>query len=102
MKEELLGLSELGFEHIAWEVCGDTQAEGCQIKEQVGQEDLGKARWLDIADLGVLISGGRRTKRWRDQSRRVLGVGREKGSHSGISWDLSRVEKIQEMMPGFQ
>ena len=101
MKEELLGFSELGFEYIAWEVFGDTQAEMCQIKEQVGQEDLGKARWLERVDLGVLISG-RRTKCWRDQSRRALGVGREKGIHSGICWDLSRAEKIQEMMPGFQ
>ena len=93
MKEELLGLRELGFEHVAWEVLGDTQAEGCQIKEQVGPEDLVKARWQEITDLGVRVSWWR-TMRWRDQSSRALGVARGKGSRSGISWDLSRAEKI--------
>lgn len=76
MKEELPGFN--AFECIAWEVFGDTQAEVCRIKEQVGQEDLRKASWLGITDFGVLISGWR-TKCWRDWYRRALGMRQEKG-----------------------
>ena len=36
MKEELSGFSEFGFEYIASEVFGDTQAEVCLMKEEVG------------------------------------------------------------------
>lgn len=78
-----------------WEVFGDTQGEGYQLKEEVGQEDLGKAHWPEIADLEVLVSWWR-TKHWRDQSRRALVWDEEKGvilESLGISAEQKRSRK---------
>lgn len=66
MKAELSGFSESGFQYIASKGFGATQAEVCcWIK---GTQE---ASWLEIADLGILISGWR-TKHLRDLSRTAI------------------------------